>query len=76
MREIEKPKVKLKLWMVEKRASKKFEEISSKKKKSNKSKNMLKWIRSNFECLSGKQRITPKIISLLWEEILKIVKTN
>ena len=56
MREIEKSKVKLKLWMVEKRASKKFEEISSKKKKSNKSKNMLKWIRSNFECLSLENR--------------------
>ena len=40
MRAIEKSKVKLKLWMVEKRASKKFDEISSMKKKSNKSKNM------------------------------------
>ena len=32
MREIEKSKVKLKLWMVEKKASKKFDEISSMKK--------------------------------------------
>ena len=42
MREIEKSKVKLKLWMVEKRASKKFDEISNMEKKSNKSKNMPK----------------------------------
>ena len=77
MRESEDSKVKPKLWMVEKKASERLDEILIERKYSISRKDLLKYLRSNFERLSlRKIKSFQEIILPIQEEILEIVEDN